>query len=69
MQYVKAASATISNGLKDSLSGQRNDRDVLPCILKTPESAALVSDIGQQPTCDMMEAIAGEKQRRCKHVH
>lgn len=65
-----AATATMTNGLKGSLSGQPDESAVLPSILKTPESTELVSDIGQQPACNIIEAIAGvvKAVTACKHV-
>ena len=71
MQHVMAATATMSNGLKGSLSVQHDETIGLPSILKTPESAELVFDIGQQPACDIIEAIAGERPKAvtaCRHA-
>ena len=50
----------MTNAFKGSLSEKRDESVSLPSILKTPESAELVSDMGQQPACDIIEALAGE---------
>lgn len=71
MQHVMAATAAMANGWKGSLFGQHDETIGLPSILKTPESAELVFDIGQQPACDIIEAIAGEWPKAvtaCRHA-
>ena len=60
MQHVMVATATLTTGLKSSLCGKRDESVDLPSFLKTPESAEVVSDIGQQPACDVIEAVAGQ---------
>lgn len=62
MQHVlSAASATLADGLKDSLSRQRDENIILPATLKTAQNAVLDADIRQCQACDIIAAIAGEE--------
>lgn len=61
MQHVMlAASAALTDALKDSLSGQPDENIILPATLKTAQTAALVNEIRQWHACHTVAAIAGE---------
>lgn len=61
MQHVlSAATATLADRLRTSLSGQYDEDILLPSTWKTSQSAAVVSDIAQWHACDIIAAIAGE---------
>ncbi|KAL3161909.1 hypothetical protein ABBQ38_008994 [Trebouxia sp. C0009 RCD-2024] len=70
MQHVMlAASAALTDALKDSLSGQPDENIILPATLKTAQTAALVNEIRQWHACHTVAAIADNTTEATQRVH